>query len=70
MPTTDEKVLAVLRAARKRLRKAKEHGLGLPAEEVEALDRLLKAGEVELAHEVSNDEIPVVPVNRLNPIDR
>lgn len=69
MPTTEEKVLAVLRAARKRLRTARDGGLGLPAEEVAELDRLLKGGEVELTNEVSSDEIPVVPMNRLNAVE-
>lgn len=69
MPTTDEKVLAVLRAARKRLKKAREHKVGLSSEEVAALDRLLRAGEQELSNEISGDEIPVVPTNRLNDIE-
>ena len=53
MPSREERVLAVLRAARKRLAAPVEHETGIHAEGVAEIDRLLKAGEDELSEVVA-----------------
>ena len=47
-PSIEQKLLAVIRAARKKLEPCREHGVGLGRGGVLELDRLLQGGEREL----------------------
>ena len=58
-PTLEEKILVVLRAARKRLRPAAEHNVGINAQTAQEVDRLLAAAERELLEQTESDERPV-----------
>ncbi len=57
--TLEQKILAVLRAARKRIRKSVDHKIGLDAEMTAEVDRLLAAGEQELAGMCESGETQV-----------
>lgn len=57
--TLEQKILAVLRAARKRMRESVEHQVGLNAEITAEVDRLLAAGEQELVGKCESGETQV-----------
>ena len=52
----EEKVLAVIRAARKRLKTGVDHGVGINAVTTTEIDKLLEAGEAELRVHVESGE--------------
>lgn len=56
-PTREQKVHAVFTAVRKEIAAAVQHGVGLDAETVAKIDRLLGAGQREL----ESGRMPVVP---------
>ncbi len=60
MSTTEEKVLAVLRAARKRLHASVKYRVSMSAMEIEEVDHLLIAGEDEMARLVESGEQPTI----------
>ena len=63
-PSLEQKLLVLIRAARKKLEPARTHDVGLGRESVSELDRLLEGGEQELLWHFERTRQPV-PSDRL-----